>query len=309
MIRAGVVGVGSLGQHHARVFASLPGVQLAGVADIDAGRGAAIAERHGCRFFADSRDLIGEVDCVSIVTPTTDHLQSARPFLEAGRHVMMEKPIAAAPAEAREMIRLAETAGVILQIGHLERFNPAFLAVRPLINGPKFFEIHRLGVFVPRSLDVNVVQDLMIHDLDLVLHLSNSTIREIRAVGIPILTNKIDIANVRLEFANGAVANLTASRVSNEKMRKIRFFQPDYYISIDLARQTASAFSLQPADTPLGKEIFHRLIQVEPGEPLRYELEAFVQGIRTGRVLGCSGAEGLAALEAAQQIMDVMVTA
>ena len=167
--------------------------------------------------------------------------------------MLMEKPIAATPDEGREMIRLAEAAGVVLQVGHLERFNPAFLAARPLIDGPRFFEIHRLGVFVPRSLDVNVVLDLMIHDLDMVLHLTGSKIREIQAVGVPILTGKFDIANVRLRFENGAVANLTASRVSSEKTRKLRFFQPNAYISIDLGKQTANTYTLQPAETPTGQ--------------------------------------------------------
>ena len=308
MIRAGVIGVGSLGQHHARNFASLPGVRLVGVSDIEAARGAMIAERHEARFFKNFHEMVGEVDCVSVATPTTDHLSTCRPFLEAGRHVLVEKPIAATPDEGREMIRLAEAAGAVLQVGHLERFNPAFLAARPLIDRPRFFEIHRLGIFVPRSLDVNVVLDLMIHDLDMVLHLTGSKISEIQAVGIPILTGKIDIANVRLRFENGAVANLTASRVSSEKTRKLRFFQSNAYLSIDLGRQTANAYSLQPADNPLGKEIIHRQLTIEPGEPLKNELAAFVRSIQDGGHHGCSGAEGLAALEAAQRILREMET-
>jgi predicted dehydrogenase len=308
MIRAGVIGVGSLGQHHARIFASLPGVRLAGVSDIDAERGAMIAARHEAPFFADFHEMVDKVDCVSVATPTTDHLRACRPFLEAGRHVLVEKPIAATLDEGREMIRLAEASGAVLQVGHLERFNPAFLAARPLIDGPRFFEIHRLGVFVPRSLDVNVVLDLMIHDLDMVLHLTGSKIREIQAVGIPILTGKIDIANVRLRFENGAVANLTASRVSSEKTRKLRFFQPNAYISIDLGKQTANAYTLQPADNPLGKEIVHRPLPIEPGEPLKNELAAFIRSIQERGNHGCSGAEGLAALEAAHRILREMET-
>jgi predicted dehydrogenase len=308
MIRAGVIGVGSLGQHHARVFASLPGVRLAGVSDLDAARGALIAERHAAPFFKDFNELVDQVDCVSVATPTTDHLTTCRPFLEAGRHVLVEKPIAATPDEGREMIRLAEASGALLQVGHLERFNPAFLAARPLIDRPRFFEIHRLGVFVPRSLDVNVVLDLMIHDLDMVLHLTGSTIREVQAAGIPVLTGKIDIANVRLRFDNGAVANLTASRVSTEKTRKLRFFQPNAYFSIDLGKQTANTYSLQPADNPLGKEIIHRTLPIEPGEPLQNELSAFIRSIREQAGHGCSGAEGLAALEAAHRILREMET-
>jgi len=303
MLKCGVVGVGSLGQHHARIFNSIPGVRLVGVSDLSEERGRGIADKNGVPFFQDYRELIPEVDCVSVAVPTTDHLTVCRPFLEAGRHVLVEKPIASSVAEAREMIRLAAEREALLLVGHLERFNPALLAVRHLITEPKFFEIHRLGVFVPRSLDVDVVLDLMIHDLDMVLHLTGSRPVEIRAVGVPVITGKIDIANVRLQFGNGAVANLTASRVSTEKVRKIRFFQPDSFLSVDLGRQTAAAFGLQSCDSPLGKEIVTRQILVEPGEPLRHEIEAFVRSIAERKRLGCTGEEGLAALEVAHEIL------
>ena len=304
MIRAGVIGVGSLGQHHARIMNSIPGVQLVGVADIAEEQGRTIANKNGVRYFRDFREMIPEVDCVTVAVPTVDHLRVCLPFLEAGCHVLVEKPIASTVAEAREMIRLSAERGVILLVGHLERFNPALLAVRNLITEPKFFEIHRLGVFVPRSLDVDVVLDLMIHDLDMVLHLTGSKPVEIRAVGVPVITGKIDIANARLQLANGAVANLTASRVSMEKVRKLRFFQPDSYISVDLGRQTVAAFGLQPADTPVGKEIVNRQILVEPGEPLRYEIEAFVRSVIENKRIGCTGEEGLAALEIAHEILQ-----
>lgn len=302
-IRAGVVGVGSLGRHHARIYASLPGVKLVGVADIDPQRGAAIAREFGTAYYPDFMKLVTEVECASIVVPTSDHCRVGEPFLASGRHVLMEKPIAATLDEGQALLDMAARSGVLLQVGHLERFNPAFLAVRPLITAPKFFEAHRLSVFVPRCLDVDVILDLMIHDLDLVLSLTVAPVSEIRAVGIPILTGMIDLASVRLEFQDGAVANLTASRVSSEKVRKFRFFQPHDYVSLDLARQSASVSSLRPADTPLGKEVISRDIVVEPGEPLRHEIESFVACVRTGGAPVCSGADGLKALAVARQVL------
>jgi len=306
MLRAGVVGVGSLGCHHARIFAALPEAQLVGVSDINVQRGREIARQNQTEFYSSFEDLVDKIDCVSVAVPTVNHHRICAPFLDAGRHVLVEKPIANTLEEARDMISRAEKSGAVLQVGHLERFNPAFLAISRFISSPKFFEAHRLGIFVPRSLDIDVVMDLMIHDIDLVLSLAKSEISDIRAVGIPILTDKIDIANVRLEFSSGVVANLTASRVSNEKVRKFRLFQPNDYISLDFGSQNASVYSLRAADTPFGKEIISRNIVVETGEPLRNEIENFLQCIIMGKKTGCTGQDGLGALETAYRIMDSM---
>jgi predicted dehydrogenase len=306
MLKAGVVGVGSLGQHHARIFASLSDVNLVGIADVNRQRGEEIALKYKTEFYPSWESLIEEVDCVSVAVPTVDHHKVCAAFLDAGRHVLVEKPIAASPGEAQDLIERARRTGSVLQVGHLERCNPAFLTVRKFITTPKFFEAHRLGIFVPRSLDIDVVMDLMIHDLDLILSLSKSDIRDIRAVGIPILTEKIDIANVRLEFESGVVANLTASRVSSEKVRKFRMFQPNDYISLDFRNQSANVYSLCAADTEFGKEIISRNIVVESGEPLRIEIENFVKSIKEGADVACTGEDGLRALEVAHRIIRHM---
>jgi len=306
MLKAGVVGVGSLGQHHARIFASLSDVKLVGIADSNRERGEEIARKYKTDYFTEMDALIEAVDCASVAVPTVDHHRVCAAFLDAGRHVLVEKPIAASPAEARDLIDRARRNGRVLQVGHLERCNPAFLAVQRFITTPKFFETHRLGIFVPRSLDIDVVMDLMIHDLDLILSMSKSDIRDIRAVGIPILTDKIDIANVRLEFETGEVANLTASRVSSEKVRKFRFFQPNDYISLDFRNQSANVYSLCTADTEFGKEIISRNIIVENGEPLRNEIESFVTSIIRSTPVVCTGEDGLRALEVAHRIIADM---
>ncbi len=307
-MKTAVIGVGSLGRHHARIHASLSEVELIGVCDTDEARGQELAREFRTRFFSSADELIGQVDAVSIAVPTTAHHDVCRQFLDAGVHVLVEKPICTTVEEAADLIDRARKSGVVLQVGHLERFNPAFLAVKNFISQPKFFEAHRLGIFVPRSLDVNVIMDLMIHDIDMILALVRSPVTEIRAVGIPILTDKIDIANVRIEFESGVVANLTASRVSSEKVRKLRFFQPNDYVSIDFGRQSAGVYSLRTADNPFGKEIISRNIVVEQGEPLRNEIVDFLECIRDKRSPVCTGEDGLAALETAQKILDTMHT-
>lgn len=307
-MKVGVVGVGSLGRHHARIVASIPSVTLAGVCDVDFDRCRHWAQEYSAKAYSHHSELAGEVDAVCVAVPTVDHHAICADLLDAGKHVLVEKPISVTLGEGEDMVRRAEKAGGVLQVGHLERFNPAFLAVRPMISDPKFFEVHRLGVFVPRSLDIDVVLDLMIHDIDMMLSLVHSPIRDLRAVGIPILTDKIDIANVRMEFENGAVANLTASRVSSEKTRKVRFFQKDQYISINLAAQTVNVFELRTSDGPFGKEISSRNIMVEHGEPLRNEILAFLECARTGARPACSGREGLAALSAAHRVLSAMHT-
>jgi predicted dehydrogenase len=287
-------------------MASIPDVQLVGVCDLDEDRGEELAHQFKTEYFKRFEDLLGKVDCVSVAVPTVHHHRVCSLFLDEGCHVLVEKPIASSLDEGRDLISRAKKMGVMLQVGHLERFNPAFMAVQKFISDPKFFEAHRLGVFVPRSLDIDVVMDLMVHDLDLVLHLVHSEIRDIRAVGIPILTEKIDIANVRLEFESGVVANLSASRVSSEKVRKFRFFQHNDYISLDFGKQSASLFSLQTADTEFGKEIISRNIVVENGEPLRNEIESFLECVKTGTPPVCSGTDGLKALDAAHRIISEM---
>ena len=301
MIRVGVIGVGSFGREHARVYAQSANAEMVSVCDINEASGKPIADRFNAAFCADYRELIGRVDAVSLAAPTVAHAEIACALLDAGIHVLVEKPIARTLDEADAMIRAAERRGAVLQVGHLERFNPAVIAARQIVTTPRFFEAHRLSLFTPRSLDIDVVMDLMIHDIDVVLSLTASPVIEARAAGIPILTPRIDIANARVEFENGCVANLTASRVSLEKVRKVRFFQPHEYISIDYAAQEAATVSVKPrAD---GKMDFDaRLLAVERDEPLRLEIEAFLAAVAGGAVR-VSGAEGRRALELALEIV------
>lgn len=306
MIRVGVVGVGAWGQKHARVYAALDNVELVGVCDRDETAGKAIAEKYKTRYFDRPEALFGLVDAVSVVVPTVHHTEIGVAFMERGIDVLVEKPIAAGLEEADRLIAAAERHGRILQIGHLERFNPAVVGLRTVLNDPRFFEIHRLGVFSPRSLDIDVVLDVMIHDLDILASLVASKIVTIRAVGIPILTSKIDIANARIEFENGCVANVTASRVSSERVRKIRFFQPNSYVSLDYERQTVSMYSLVPSDSPFGKDIVTRNLLIEPYEPLRAELESFTACVEKREPPVCSGADGRRALELALQVLSHM---
>jgi len=297
-MKVAVIGVGHLGKHHARLYADMPGIELAGIVDILADRAAEVAQAHRSRPFTDYRELFGKIDAVSLAVPTTDHARIGIELLEQGIDVLVEKPIASTLAEARELIDTAQRQGRILQTGHVERFNPVVTAAIEVATEPQFFEIHRLAAFSPRSLDIDVVLDLMIHDLDIVLHLVHSPVAEVRAVGIPILSHKADIANARVEFQNGCVANLTASRVSFEKTRKLRFFQPHDYISVDYATQTGVMVSLR-----MGRVIERRL---EPpnGEPLKIELESFLNCVRTRSAPRVSGEDGLRALELAIAINE-----
>lgn len=307
-MRVAVVGVGSLGEHHARIYAEIPQAELVGVCDIDAAKGRRVAETFQTRYFQRAGDLLGEVDAVSLAVPTVAHAEIGCMFLRRGVHVLVEKPIASSLAEAGSMMAAAEGSGAVLQVGHLERFNPAVLALRPLVTTPKFFEGHRLSVFVPRSLDIDVVLDLMIHDLDLVLSFVASDIAQIHAIGLPILTPKIDIANARIEFRNGCVANLTASRVSDEKVRKLRFFQPHDYVSIDFVKKETEVVSLRPSGGSLGKEIVRRTLESPALEPLKAEIIAFLDAVAHKTPPVCSGADGMRALEAALEVLRVMKT-
>jgi predicted dehydrogenase len=301
MIRVGVIGAGSFGREHARVYAQSANAQLVGVCDINTDGGKRVADQFNAAFCADYRELIGKVDAVSLAAPTVAHTEIACALLNAGIHVLVEKPIARTLDEADAMIRAAQQSGAVLQVGHLERFNPAVIAAQQIITTPRFFEAHRLSLFTPRSLDIDVVMDLMIHDIDIVLSLTTSPVREARAAGIPILTPRIDIANARIEFENGCVANLTASRVSLERVRKVRFFQPHEYVSIDYAAQEAATVSLKPGVD--GQMTFDaRALPVERDEPLRLEIEAFLAAA-AGSEVRVSGAEGRRALQLALEIV------
>jgi predicted dehydrogenase len=261
-------------------------VELVGVVDEDPARADAVAKEFGCRAFGSIEQLVKtniNVQAASVAVPTIHHLPAARQLMQAGIDVLIEKPLAASLAEADELIVVAEKFGRIAQVGHLERFNPAVRATVPFVTRPMFFEIHRLSVFTPRSLDVDVVLDLMIHDLDAVLSFVNSPIREIRAAGLPILSNKVDIANARIEFESGCIANFTASRVSTERVRKLRFFQPRQYISIDYGRQDVLVFTVGSAEgvPSANPEIKISKPQITPEEPLHAEIQAFLHAVRT----------------------------
>ena len=301
-VRVGVVGVGALGQHHARVYAALPGACLAGVYDIDRARAAEVAGKHGGRVFEHLRDLLGEVDAVSVAVPTVDHHRVARVLLDAGKDVLVEKPMTTTTAEAEDLIRVAADRKAVFQVGHIERFNPTVDVLKATVSAPRFIEVHRLGSFSPRSLDIDVVLDLMIHDLDIVLTLDGSEAVQVDAVGVPVLTPRVDIANVRLRFASGLIANLTASRVSVEKVRKFRVFSPRTYISVDFARREAQVCRL--TDGAAGPEIKVEQTAAPDEEPLRRQLAAFVECAASRTAPAVSGEDGLRALRLAHVILD-----
>ncbi|MBO0858243.1 MAG: Gfo/Idh/MocA family oxidoreductase, partial [Chloracidobacterium sp.] len=292
-IKTAVVGVGHLGQAHARVHASLEQVELVAVCDVNETRGRDIAERHATRFVNDYRELLDQVEAVSVATPTVNHCEISCGFLEAGVHVLVEKPIARSLAEADQMIRLAESKNLVLQTGHIERFNPAFTALRRRIEGPMFFEAHRMGVFTPRSLDIDVVMDLMVHELDIIASLVQNDVVKIEAVGVPILTRKIDMANARLEFAGGCVANITASRVAGERLRKLRVFQPNEYYSLDYAEQQVVALKLIPPQAPSALPVISaESLSIEKREPLLAEIESFITAVQSRTAPEVDGADG-----------------
>jgi predicted dehydrogenase len=300
-IRVAVVGVGEFGRNHARVWSEMEGAELVGVVDSNAERAAQVAAEFKTRVIRDVYALATEkVDAVSLAVPTAEHSRVGCHLLDSGMDVLVEKPMASSVGEANGLIASAQRANRILQIGHLERYNSAVVAVRKIVSRPMFFEIHRLGVFTPRSLDVDVVYDVMIHDLDILLSLVNSTVTDIKAVGIPVITDKNDIAQARIEFASGTVANLTASRVSTERVRKIRFFQHHEYISMDFTRQDVLRVSVDPKN--LQQPINFEKVPTTPEEPLRSELRAFLHAIRTRRPPLVDGAAGLRALELADRV-------
>lgn len=303
-LRVGVIGVGHLGQHHARLLADLPDVTLAGIVDVNEGRAAEVAARHGAPTFRTPADLLPHVDAVTIAAPTMAHVDLAMPFLAAGLAVLVEKPMASSVAEADQLLSAAARTGSVVAVGHTERFNPAVVAAMPMVSAPRFIEIHRLGTFPERSLDIDVIFDLMIHDIDLLLKMVGPDVVSVEAVGVNVLTPRIDIANVRLRFGSGCIANLTASRISRERVRKARFFQPQSYVSIDYAAQEVEVYRLVPqAGRPA---IEGGRLTVETAEPLRRELEDFVAAVRDGRPPAVTGGDGREALALATRIAELM---
>ncbi len=306
-MKVGVVGVGHLGQHHARLYAEMPEAELAGVLDMNAERARLIGDRYRAPVFGDLAALLKCVNAVSVAVPTSQHYPVVKTCLEGGAHVLVEKPIAVTPAEAQELVHVARSRGQLLQVGHIERFNPVMMAVRPHLGKPGFIECHRLSPFGERGTDVDVVLDLMIHDLDMVLSFGPGPVEEVRAAGVPVLSSNIDIANARIQFASGCVANFTSSRVSTARMRKFRIFQRDSYVSIDL--QTREGVIFRRVMKP-GTQPSIDIEQVKGGdqEPLRLQLEAFLHAVKTGTRPPVSGEEGAAALELAHQILDAIGT-
>lgn len=326
-LRVGVIGCGSFGRNHARVYRDFhidpdQNVEFVGIADCDNKRAQAIAREFDTHAFGTPEELIARgVQAVSIAVPTVSHLQVARTMLENGVDVLIEKPLAASVAEADELIALSRKYNRVAQAGHLERFNPAVRATLPLLKNPMFFEVHRLSIFTPRSLDVDVILDLMIHDLDVVLSFVSSPVKEIRAVGLPILSKKVDIANVRMEFESGCVANFTASRVSTERIRKLRFFQPHQYISLDYSRQDVLVLTVDEVNggaaevdpfnpASVAGSAFPGISpfkpKVEQQEPLRAELTSFLRAVRQGSTPEVTLEDGRLALTVATEIIEAI---
>lgn len=303
-IRAAVIGVGYLGRFHAQKYAQAAHCTLVGVADPDPAAREAVAREVGARAVADYRSLLGEVDVVSIVTPTPLHYPIARECLAAGMHVLLEKPITESAAEARELIALAARARRVLQVGHLERFNAAILAAEPYLKAPRFIECHRLAPYRERGTDVNVVLDLMIHDIDIVQTIVQSPLVSIDAVGTPVFSAEIDIANARLRFANGCVANATASRVSLKTERKMRIFEDEAYLSLDLQQKILTVIRKRPPEEAGALPVSIEEQALEPGDALAAEIAAFLHSVRSGAAAVVPGEAGLMALETATRITE-----
>jgi predicted dehydrogenase len=300
-IRVAVVGVGGFGRNHVRVWGELEGVELVGVVDTHLERAVEVAAEFGTRVIADLDELAEErVDAVSLAVPTKDHARVGCQLLDAGVDILVEKPMAASLEEADQLIAAAARSARMLQIGQVERFNPAVAAAQKIVSRPLFFEVHRLGIFTPRSLDIDVVYDVMIHDLDILLSLVPSEVIDLKAVGIPVITDKIDIAHARVEFDTGTVANITASRVSTERVRKMRFFQEHEYISLDFARQDALRIRVKPGTTQ--PEIGFEKLAVTQEEPLRAEMRAFLESVRSRKTPVVDGLAGRCALALADLV-------
>jgi len=305
--RVAVVGVGYLGQFHAEKYAAIAETNLVAVVDLESSKARRMAENLSCKACFSHRDIIGEVEAASVVVPTQDHYRITRDLLEAGIHVLVEKPMTVTLEEADSLIQLAKTKGLVLQVGHLERFNPAVVAAREYVHQPLFVESHRLGSFNERGTEVDVILDLMIHDIDIILSLVPFPLQDIRAGGAKVLTPHTDIATVRLEFANGCIANVTASRISARKMRKIRIFQPDSYLSLDYAEREVELFrKLTERGADGFPEIEYKQLPVADVDPLEEQLRAFSESVRTGKRPIVSGEEGRRALEVATQVSELI---
>ena len=303
--RVAVIGVGALGKHHARILAALPDVDLVGIVDINESRAREIAGLVNAPAFSSASEVLGHVDAVTVAVPTESHLSVTLPFLQRGIGALVEKPLARNAEEAQQMIDAAAASGAVFGVGHTERYNPAVAAVRPLLDHPRFIEVHRLGTFPDRSLDIDVVFDLMIHDLDVVLSIVPSDVVAVEAVGVAVLTQKPDIANARLRFASGCIANITASRISKDRVRKIRVFQRDAYLSVDYAAQEVERWRLVKGNGGM-PAIDGGKLDIAQEEPLKRELDDFVSAVRDKRAPGVTGADGLRAINLAQRITDEM---
>jgi predicted dehydrogenase len=306
-LRAAVVGVGHLGRFHAEKYAANPGVELVAVVDVDESRARTVGEALGVPAYGDHRGLRGRVDCASVAVPTPAHFEVARDLLEAGIDVLVEKPLTTSVEEGKALLELAVRGGRVLQVGHLERFNPAMRALGGRVTEPRFIECQRLAQFGERGTDVDVVLDLMIHDLDLILTMVTSPVRAVEAVGVPVLTPSVDIANARIRFANGCIANLTASRVSLRRERKLRIFQPDAYFSIDFDERRGRVVRREPDDAGQPSLTFEDL-EVREGDALEEEIEGFVQAVRARQPPPVTGWDGLRALEVAHVIRESVET-
>jgi predicted dehydrogenase len=307
-IRVAVVGAGDFGRNHARVYRELEGAELIGIVDADPARAEKVAREFSTKVFPDLPSLAGSVNAASVAVPTIEHARVGCRLLEAGIDALIEKPMAASLEDADRLIVSAARAHRILQIGHVERFNPAVVAAQKIVQRPMFFEVHRLGIFTPRSLDIDVVYDVMIHDLDILLSLVDAPIADLKAVGIPVITDKVDIAHARVEFETGTVANLTASRVSTERVRKMRFFQEHEYISLDFTRQDALRIKVTPGVSPVAPggplpAIGFEKLECSLEEPLHAELRAFLDSVRTRKPAVVDGAAGRRALALADSVM------
>jgi len=303
-VRVAVVGTGYLGRQHVRVLSKQPNVELVGIVDKNPTTAQIVAKEFSTIAYPNHEVLFGKVSAVVLAVPTQDHAAIGCDFLNHGTDLLVEKPIASSLLEAECLIQTACQHGRILQVGHLERFNPAVIEARKILTAPLFFEVHRLGVFSPRSLDVDVVLDLMIHDLDLVLDFSKSSVKQLHAVGLPILSNKVDIANARIEFLSGCVANLTASRVSTEKVRKLRFFQPNQYVSLDFSRQDVVILSVEKNGNEVLPGIIPLKIETPRLEPLKLEIQSFLKCVQTRKQPEVNPESSKAALELALQVVS-----
>jgi len=295
-LRIGIAGLGSIGKNHARILAELPDCELAAVYDTNPDSAREIAEKYGTRAVASLEEFSDAIDAATIATPTPTHFAIAERLLLDGKHLLVEKPITETTGDARKLVELSQKTGRILQVGHVERFNPVMSKLEELLTQPRFIEAHRLSPYPNRSIEIGVVLDLMIHDLEIILHLVKSPVKSIDAVGVAVLSRGEDIATVRLHFQNGCVANVTASRISTEKLRKIRIFQREGYVSLDYQNQTGETHRLT------GGHIVREEVEIEKGEPLKRELAAFVECARQGKQPKVSGFEGAAALELAVEI-------